>query len=242
MREADSRLQISPTNDILLNKAMRLALACILSLAVWGCQRSDEPPPATSSEPPASTDAASRYIFYLHGRIVEDQGADAVSPEYGPYDYRSILQVLGSHGAQVVSEVRAPDTDPEAYADSIARQLDRLMAEGVEPDRITVVGASKGGVITMLVSDRVTAPIRYVMLANCNPVILDEYPARLHGHVLSIYEASDDLGESCEPLFARSPDLVESSSIRLETGLRHGFLFRPLEEWVMPALQWAEGN
>lgn len=26
--------------------------------------------------------------------------------------------------------------------------------------------------------------------------------------------------------------------IRLETGLRHGFLYRPLKEWTEPAIAW----
>ena len=55
---------------------------------------------------PERPDPASRYLFYLHGRIVEDQGVNAVSPEYGRYRYSTILQRLAGHGFVVVSEAR----------------------------------------------------------------------------------------------------------------------------------------
>ena len=32
---------------------------------------------------PTSIDPAKRYLFYLHGKIIEDQGIPAVSPDYG---------------------------------------------------------------------------------------------------------------------------------------------------------------
>ena len=30
--------------------------------------------------------------------------------------------------------------------------------------------------------------------------------------------------------------------IEINTGLKHGFLYRPLVEWVRPAMLWATGN
>ena len=76
-------------------------------------------------------------------------------------------------------------------------------------------------------------------MANCNEFVFKAFSLSLHGHVLSIFEASDELGKTCEPLFERSPELGERREIRLSTGLRHGFLFRPLEAWVEPAVAWA---
>jgi hypothetical protein len=122
------------------------------------------------------------------------------------------------------------------------RQIQRLLDAGVEPGRVTVIGASKGAVIAMLISTRLSAPIRYVLLANCNDFIFKMFPLSLHGHVLSIYEASDTLGQSCGPLFERSAALGKRHELRLETGLRHGFIFRPLDAWVRPAVAWARGD
>ena len=191
---------------------------------------------------PERPDAAGRYLFYLHGRIVEDQGVDAVSPEHGEYQYSAIVQQLATEGFTVISEVRPPDTDPEVYADAVARDVRHLLGAGVSPRNITVIGASKGAVIAMLVSSRLTAAIRYVVLANCNEYIFRTYSMNLHGHVLSIYEASDELGQTCRPLFDRSPELGQRHEIRLTTGLRHGFIFRPLESWLRPAVAWSRGG
>ncbi|MGH9379882.1 MAG: hypothetical protein ACRD2Z_04635, partial [Thermoanaerobaculia bacterium] len=161
-----------------------------------------------------------------------------VSQDGNLHDRRS----LAAPGFTVISEVRAPDTDPGVYADSVVSRICQLLASGVPPDNITVIGASKGSVIAMLVSSRLTAAIRYVLMASCNEYIFDTFALRLHGHVLSIYEASDELGQTCRSLFDRSPGIGERREVRLETGLRHGFIYRPLEAWVRPALAWARGD
>lgn len=199
--------------------------------------------PGRARIPSAATpglDTTARHLFYLHGRIIEDEGPHAVSPEHGRYEYAAIVRRFADAGLTVWSEARARDTDPEAYADSVARQVRRLVASGVPGQNVTVVGASKGSVIAMLVSTQVAEPIRYVLIANCNEYIFRRFPLQLHGEVLSIYEAGDSLGQSCRPLFDQSPGLGARHEIRLETGLRHGFIFRPLDAWVVPAIAWAE--
>jgi hypothetical protein len=191
---------------------------------------------------PEHPDSGSSYLFYLHGRIVEDQGAEAVSPDYGKYEYSAIAQRLAAQGFTVISEVRAPNTDPQVYADAVVREIRHLLASGVSAGSITVIGASKGAVIAMLVSSHLSAAVRYVLMANCNEYIFKAFPLNLHGHVLSIYEASDELGQTCVPLFERSPGLGERREIRLTTGLRHGFIFRPVDAWLQPAVVWARGG
>lgn len=182
-------------------------------------------------------DPAAHYLFYLHGRIVEEQGAAARHPEFGPYQYREIVRAFADSGFVVISEMRRPNTDVSTYADSVARQIRRLIAGGVPETHIAVVGGSKGAGIAMLVSDRVAKSIRYVILAGCNGIPAN--PPKLHGDVLSIYEESDSLGRSCGGIFAQSPDLATSGEIRLQTGFKHGFIYRPLAEWVGPAMAWA---
>ena len=144
-------------------------------------------------------------------------------------------------GLHVVSEVRPRGTDPDAYADKLVAQVNELLERGVDPERITIVGASKGAVIAILASTRLRRPgVRYVLLANCNPWVIRTFDPRLTGEVLSIYEASDDLGQSCADLAARSPALTRFEEIRLDRGLGHGMVYRPLPEWVAPAVKWAE--
>jgi hypothetical protein len=181
------------------------------------------------------------YLFYLHGRIVEDQGPKGVSPKYGRYDYPGIIAAFRARGLRVVSEVRPAGTDPSAYADKVAGEVRALLARGVPASHVTVAGASKGAVITSLVSTRLREPgLRYVLLANCNDWLIRTHDPRLTGEVLSIYERSDDFGGTCRPLAARSPGLKRFSEIALNTGLGHGIVYRPLAAWVDPAARWAK--
>lgn len=184
--------------------------------------------------------AASRIIYYLHGKIVEDLGPRGVSPRYGPYDYPGIIVALRQPGLEVVSEVRPKDTDPHAYADKLVADIRRRIADGTPPSRITVVGASKGSVIASLVSTRLKLrEVRYVLLANCNQWLAREMKPKLTGEILSIYEASDEIGGTCKPIVDRSPGVTKFDEIRLETGLGHGMLYQPLRQWIDPAIAWA---
>jgi hypothetical protein len=206
----------------------RLLLAAGLALAA--CSTGDDD----------SQDSGKPYLFYLHGQIIEDQGPEGVSPVHGPYDYHGIIEAFRERGFEVHSEVRPHGTDPSAYADKVVGQVRELLVQGVDPSRISVVGASKGAVIAMLVSSRLgEGKVRYVLLANCNDWVIRTFDPHLTGHVLSIYEASDDTGGSCGPLAARSPRLEAYKELRVDTGLGHGLVYRPLDLWVDPATRWS---
>lgn len=182
-----------------------------------------------------------RHVFYLHGAIVEQQGPTAVSERFGSYDYAGILTQLRASGLTVISELRPRDTDVSAYADTMVSQVENLIERGISPSNITIVGASKGAIIATLVSARLRNPeVGYVLMASCNDWLIERYDPHLNGKVLSIYEQSDELAGSCKALAERSRDLARFEEIRLETGLAHGFLYRPLPEWVAPAVGWAK--
>jgi hypothetical protein len=101
---------------------------------------------------PANIDASKYYLFYLHGKILEDQGINAVSEKYGPYDYEKIVSALKKRGFVVISEVRSKNTNPWEYARKVVGQIEVLLEKNVPPQNITVVGASKGAGITVLIS------------------------------------------------------------------------------------------
>ena len=92
------------------------------------------------------------HLFYLHGKIIEDQGLPAVSDEYGEYQYIEILETFSEYGFTVISEVRPRDTDSFTYAEHVIAQINDLLAADVPAEHITVVGASKGAGIALLVS------------------------------------------------------------------------------------------
>ena len=49
---------------------------------------------APAAAQPRAPAAQARYIYYLHGRIVEDLGPRGVSPRFGAYDYPDIIAAL----------------------------------------------------------------------------------------------------------------------------------------------------
>lgn len=199
--------------------------------------------PIIMTAPPATPEPAATHLFYLHGRIVQEHGRKAISAEYGPYLYDEIVARLAATGVTVISEARPGGTEPGAYAALVASQIRALVDAGVPATRITVVGASMGAWIALLVSHRLDlSGIGYVVMATCGEDSDRGFEGGLHGDVLSIYEASDPLGRSCASLFDRSAGIGRHAEIRLDTGLRHGFLYRPLAEWVEPAIAWARGS
>jgi len=195
---------------------------------------------------PKSIDPTKRYMFYLHGKIVEDQGIPAVSPEFGEYRYEEILKTLQSYGFEIISEQRPKNANGWEYAQRTARQVSELLTAGVPPSSITVVGASKGAAIAAVASDLVGNPeVNYVLLGTCHPTLVDEWKQGgliLSGNVLSIYDFEDDeYSGSCEELFnlAEGKGLSRHIELVLQVGTGHGILYEPLSEWVLPTVKWA---
>lgn len=193
---------------------------------------------------PTSIDPEAEYLFYLHGKIIEDQGLPAISPEYGEYEYAAILEALQGYDYVVISEQRAANTDGIEYAHRVAGQVTMLLVAGVKPEAITVVGASKGAGIAIYVSHFLAnETVNYVLLSICNPDTVQELienEITLYGNVLSIYDSSDALAGSCQELFAFSEgkgiDDTEERVLNIGTG--HGILYQPLIEWVLPTAEW----
>jgi hypothetical protein len=194
---------------------------------------------------PKSIDPESRYLFYLHGQIIEDQGLAAFSPVFGPYEYLSILEALASHGFVVISELRPGGTDANAYAQEVLSQIRLLLHAGVPPGSITVVGASKGAYIAATVSHLLDDPeLNYVLLGTCHPSMVADWQSRqmsLHGNVLAIRDSADELAGSCQELFdlSKGKGLGRYREIVLEVGTGHGILYKPLDEWIIPTVAWA---
>lgn len=193
---------------------------------------------------PGSIDPLNEYLFYLHGKIIEEQGIMAISPDYGEYEYQAILEKLRGHGFVVISETRPKGTDSIAYAQKIAGQVEALLKAGVPPKNITVVGASKGAGITIFISHCVeNKEINYVIMAICDPVTVEELKQNqvfLYGNMLSIYDYKDELAGSCQDLFSFSEGkgISRHDEIVLRVGTGHGVLYKPLDEWILPIMQW----
>lgn len=182
-----------------------------------------------------------KHIFYLHGRIIELQGINAVSEEFGEYKYQAIIDSLAYTGAEIHKEIRTEETGFDYFSRKVSLQIDSLISKGVEPKNITVIGASKGAVMAMNISDMNDNPINYILLGANNDYIERENDWNLHGNVLGIYEKSDSLaGKNYQYWIDKSSRANSFKQLEINTGLGHGFLYSPLKEWLNPAKRWIE--
>ncbi|MDC0335328.1 hypothetical protein OAN24_00315 [Pseudodesulfovibrio sp.] len=197
-------------------------------------------------------DPQARYLFYMHGLIVETEGKGASSPQYGRYLYDRIVEHFEDRGLVVIEEVRGK-TNPKQYAAKITDQVRKLMAKGVPAGNITVAGFSKGGHIALLVASSLGNPdVKYVVLAGCvkgnHKFTYDQFlktkrGARLQGHILSIYASSDLNAGTCRDAIAQSSgNGLTFKEIRIKSGKGHGLFYQPRPEWVEPVAQFAKGG
>lgn len=195
-----------------------------------------------SSSIPTNVTVSQKYLFYLHGGVVQDQGIDAVSEYYGPYKYLDILDSLSRNGFSVISERRAKGTDESAYAEHVSKQIDTLLNLGVTPGNIIVVGASQGAYIAIEVAHRLrNSAVKYALLGLCSDYAIryfSRYKNELCGDFLSIYERSDEKG-SCNELLENRECKSGYREIALTMGKSHAFLYQPYSEWLSPVVEWA---
>jgi pimeloyl-ACP methyl ester carboxylesterase len=191
------------------------------------------------SDVPSNPDPKSRYLLYLPGYIVEAGNTRPTSPKFGVYEYQEILETFKRSGFVVISEARKKTTDIEPSAVKVAEQVRQLLKAKVPPQHITVVGASQGSWIGMLASTYLqNRSVNFVLIAACSAEEGFLKLVNLHGNVLSIYEKSD-LAQSCHSYRTDATGISEWKEVEVNTGLKHGFLFRPMKEWTEPTIAWA---
>ncbi|HEX8457513.1 MAG TPA: alpha/beta hydrolase [Pyrinomonadaceae bacterium] len=241
---------------ILRRSAALCGLVSLLAVVACG-QRAEKPKTAATDAPavvrapkgarwrdvPEQVKRDAKYLFYLHGIIVENEGVRPTSPDYGVYEYERILDTFVERGFEVISEARPKGTDPHAYASKLVGQIKRLLDAGVPPRNITVVGASRGGGIVMFASTMLkNREVNFVILASCGDFsIYRDNKVDLWGNILSIYDFKERTGVgSCRRFVESSTGVNRHKEIVVQLGLGHGLLYRPLPEWVDPTVEWAK--
>lgn len=188
---------------------------------------------------PDNPDSTKNYLFYLHGLIVEVAGIRPKSEEHGYYEYEQILREFAREGFAVISEVREKDTQVQAYAEYLVSQIKKLLAAGVPQTNITIVGASKGGIIAAYASSMLREKqINFVFLAGLFEKCLVDEDLTLHGKVLSIHDRADTLAMKPDAYFERSQGQGTFEKIVLSLDLGHGVIYQPYREWLDPMLEW----
>jgi hypothetical protein len=196
---------------------------------------------------PPTIDANARYLFHMHGSIVEEQGPNARG-RHGQYRYDWVLEALADRGFVVIGEVRSA-TRVLTYANMVAGQVAKLRGAGVPADHITVTGMSKGGAITMLTSAVIGDPeVRFVVMAGCGRLDvfnvaggLRALARRPQGRVLSIYDRNDTEAGPCAHYFTASPGLVFKEVV-LDVGRGHALFYTPEPVWVDRVVEFALGR
>jgi len=180
-----------------------------------------------------------KHIFYLHGMIIEIQGVNAVSETFGEYRYNDIIEALKNTGATVHHEVRTQKTDFNTFCKKISSQIDSLIVNHVDPKDITVIGASKGAMMSMTISSINKNPINYVLLGANSDRLEKQSNYNLHGRILGIYEKSDTVaGKDYQFWIDKSTEVEKFVQLEINTGLSHGFLYRPIDAWMQPTKEW----
>ena len=204
---------------------------------------SDTPTGMILDEIPDTVDPGRRYLLYLHNRFAEHAQPSDRHPTFGVYDLRGILEAFAERRFIVIAAQREPGADPARWATRVAGQVKRLMAAGVSPENIAVVGFSKGGAIAILTSSKLADDrVNFVFLAACGEWT-DRVPdLQPRGRLLSITEASDDMAGTCGRLFSMAIDGTIHEEIEVRLGGGHGAFFTPQPEWIEPAAAWASGK
>lgn len=185
-----------------------------------------------------------RFIYFLHNRFLEQYDLNESHPEYGRAEYLEIIEVYKNRGFNVVSEKRKGNVSVRAYALKVTAQIDSLLKAGIEPNKITVIGTSKGGYIAQYVSTFSKNPnLNFVFIGSFRNSDIENIPEINYcGNILTICEKTDPLGVSAlQRKESSTCEIKHFKEIELNTGLKHGFLFKAMEEWIEPSIEWASG-
>lgn len=192
----------------------------------------------------AVADDPSRHLIYLHGRIVQlQQDARPVHPRFGAYELDAIVAAFREKGFEVTAEIRPASATEAESAGHVVEQVRALLADGVAGDRIVIVGASAGGGVALRASAQLQHPeVRFAILGNCLTTLaarVEEDEGRSPaGRLVSIRETSDSLTEGCVP-WSTTSGAFAAREVVIDTGLDHGFLYRPLKSWIDPVIALA---
>lgn len=222
-------------NSILLRTSKVLFLSLLLatfSARAFGVE--------LLSDFPTEIHADEKYVFYSHGLIVEGTNPRPRHSEYGVYEFPLIAEKIFEGGDfNLIAHHRPANTDANQYASQLAAWVDRLIANGVSPGNITLIGFSRGAQITLMASSSLQSTgINTVMMGVCfSGDYPHEPPIKLGGHVLSIYETSDAV-KSCSEILQRSDEALSTREVSISTGRKHGAFYTPVQDWLGPLKSW----
>jgi len=223
-------------------------LLCLLISSVKACSAAAG---ESHTDVPRSVDPSQKYLFYMHGKWIEMHGLNRAHPQHGRYQYREIVDALAQRGFVVISEARTGGGRMGEYARKVAEQISELIAQGVPPSNITVIGHSKGGYMALMVSSMLRKPdLTFVVMAGCGKEgtqfrrsyerFLEKGAAGLSGRILSIYDTADTAAGSCAEAFDLSGQTRSREKV-FHTGRGHGLFYSPDPVWIGEIVEFTAG-
>lgn len=191
---------------------------------------------------PESIDAKAKYVFYSHGFIVEGTDPTPKHPRFGTYQFPDIKNALAGGDFNLIAYHRPAGTNAGKFAAKLAADVKRLIKGGVPTENITLMGFSRGSMITVMASSQLAMPkLNTVIMAICGDWIASRPNLKLAGRVLSVYETSDRFG-TCQALIDQSEGVTDFTEVSISTGKEHGAFFTPRSEWLVPVMEWIAGD
>jgi hypothetical protein len=170
-----------------------------------------------------------RYLVYLPSRSAA-------------VDHAANVRAFEGEGFTVVTLAYAGEDDL-AYARRVRGEVRALLASGVDPAAITVVGAGTASPVAALVSattgDR---GVNYALLGNCDERLADAPGFHMSGRVLGVRDAGDTASLSCRRLWRDSPKLGDRRDLVLHTGHGEALFDAPRAQWLQPLADWSRGG
>ena len=164
---------------------------------------------------------------------------------------KSSFKAFESRGFKVISDVRPKGTKLYKYAEKIVRQIKTLLAYGLPPEQITVVGFSKGSAITLLVSTKLKiSGVNFVLMSGCShkgthvrrryKKLIDRSVQFMQGRFLSIQDESDPKCDICQRILKNTSNETTFNEIKVKNGLGHSLFYRPRRDWLEPIVEWID--
>ena len=161
-------------------------------------------------------------------------------PDFGTYEYQKIVDTLSGKGFFVISEIRRKNTDPSTYAGLISFYIGELKKAGVPSSHITVVGASKGGIIACYTSNKLKdKDLNFAILAGFFDRLKDDPKMEVWGRVLAIHDSSDQNGINPKYFLGKSKGVSKERVVITKNGWGHGLIFQPRSAWVEEVVAWS---
>lgn len=191
------------------------------------------------NSPPKDPKVNDHYVFYSHGYIVEGDNPSPIHKRFGIYDFPLIKHALSDPQYYLIAYHRPFKTDPFTYANSLSKQVESLLDKGVPAKNITLIGFSRGGFITAMVSSIVAnKELNFIIMAACTNRLINNKDIIIYGNLLSIYETSDRVG-SCDNLVNKNPKTINTyTEMAISTGKEHGAFYTPDSSWIIPIKKW----